>query len=109
KKAMTPTQQVTFEHALHRMLAQHFDYSAVAREFTALLVFGERLFDPELLRHFIDRVESIRGRFVRAENAKRFHVRFHHVAQERPQGPHVTGFGLPWLVELSRVITEIRQ
>ena len=91
------------------MLAQHLDDSAVAGEFTAIVVLGKRLFDPKLLGYFIDRVEPIRRRFVGTKNAKRVHVQFHHIAQKNAQGPHVVNFGLTGLVELGPIIPEVRQ
>ncbi len=109
EKAVTPGEQVTFQHAFHGVLAEHFDNASVSRQFAAILVFGEVFGDPEFLGGLVDRLQFVRGGFVRAEHAEVSHVRLHHVTQEVPQWRYVLGFDTSRPIHFPGVIAEVRQ
>ena len=109
EEAVTPGEQIAFQHAFHGVLAEHFDNASVSRQFAAILVFGEVFGDPEFLGCLVDRLQFVRGGFVRAEHAEVSHVRLHHVAQEVPQGRDILGFDASGLIHLQGVIAEVRQ
>ena len=109
EEAVPAGQQVAFEHAFHGVLAEHLDDPAVGRQFAAIRVFREVFGDPELLADFIDVLQLVRRVFVRAEDAKAIHVRFHDVAKEGPERTRILRFDLPGLVDFQAIFPEVRQ
>ena len=74
EEAASSGQQVTFEHALHGVLAEHFDDAAIGRQFGAVMVFGEILGEPEFLGDLVDCLELVRSVFVGPEHTEVGHV-----------------------------------
>ena len=109
EEAVSAGQQIAFEHALHRVLAEHLDDAAIGRQLAAVLVFREVLLDPEFLGDLVDGLQLVRGGFVRSEDAEVVHVLLHHVAQEDAQRRDILGLDGSRLVDLDRVIAEVRQ
>ena len=107
EEAVPSGEQIAFEHAFHRVLAEHFDDPPVGRQLAAIRVFRKVFGDPEFLADFVDVVQLVRRVFVRAKDAEAIHVQLHHIAQESSQRPRVLGFDLTGLVDLQAVLPEV--
>ncbi len=78
---MSSGEQITLEHPLHGVFAEHLHHPAVGGEFAAVVVFGEKLLNPEFLADRINRIELVRRSFVGTEDSKVAHVQLHHIPQ----------------------------
>ena len=85
EEAVPAGQQIAFEPALQRVLAEHLHDPAVGRQLAAVGVLGEVLAQPGLLGHLVDRGQPVRGVLVGAEDAEVVRVVAHDVAQELAQ------------------------
>ena len=108
-ETVPPGQQVSFEHAFHRVLAEHLDDAAIRREFAAILVLGKVLGDPEFLGDLVDCLQFVGSRFVGAEHAEVGHVQLHYVSEEDTQGRDVLGFDCAGMVHLDTVVAKRRE
>ena len=109
EEAISPGQQVTFQHALHGVLAEHLDDAAVGRQFGAVLVFGEVFRNPEFLGGLVDCLQLVGSGFVGTEHAEVGHVQLHHISQERAQRCDILGLDRSGPVDLDSVVAESRQ
>ena len=81
EQTMAPGEEISFEPAFAQMLAQHLHDTSVGAEINVDIF---DLSHPFLAGSFIDGVQPIRRRLVRAEQPEVlfFEIEFHHVAQE---------------------------
>ncbi len=100
-------QQVTLQPAFDGVLAEHLHDAAVRGQFAAVRVLREILPQPDLLADFVDRLELVRLRLVRAEDAEVVHVQPHDFAQEVAEGGDVAGQGRAGFLDLDGGIAEV--
>ena len=92
EEAVTSSQQVAFEHALERMLAEHLDDASIRCQFAAVGIFGEVFVNPDFLAHLVNVLQLVGGVFVRTEDAEVLHVQLHDVAQKCAQRTRIFRF-----------------
>jgi hypothetical protein len=102
-------EQVPFEPTNQRVLGQHFHDAAVARELTAVGIFGQHVGEPGLLARLVYRLQPVRRRLVGAEHTERRRVGAQNIAQEFAQRSGVLVQHLACVRHLHRVGAEIRQ
>jgi hypothetical protein len=81
-QAVPAALQVAFEPAFNGVLAQHLHDPAFGSELGAVGVLGKIFGEPQLLGNVVERLQPVRLRLVRAEDAEVAHVEPRHVAQE---------------------------
>ncbi len=106
---VTAGKQVSLQHALYGVLAEHLHHSSVGRQFPSVRIFRKGCGEPNLLARFIKRVQLVRGSFIRTENAKILRVSFHYVAKEAPQGRRILGLGAARSGDCRSIFPEVRQ
>ncbi len=107
KKAVAAGEEIAFQPALARVLAQDLHDAPARRE---IFVFGQRVRHPCAIGHLKQSVQPVRGGFVRAEDAKvpRLVIELHHVAQKSAHDSRRFRSGLAGLGYLHGVLAEIR-
>ena len=108
EKAVPSGQQIAFEPALERVLAEHLHDPAVGCQFAAILVFGKILGKPGLLGHLIQRGQPVGGVLVRAEDAEIVRVVAGDVAQELAQQLGRPDLDRAWLLRRDGIVAEVR-
>ena len=103
---MPARQQVTLEPALAKMLAQHFHDAAVGRE---VVVDRQRFRQPGPVGHIEDRTEAVRDRFIWPHQAEVARIVGDDVAEKLSQDLGRLVKGGPGLVDLDRVVAEVRK
>src|SRR5271166_550350 len=109
EKAVATGKQVALEHALHRVLTEHFDNATVWSQFCCVTVLGEIFSNPELLRDLINRVKLVGRILVWREHSKAVHIQLHDIAQKTSQWRDILYFGISWVVDLDGIIAELGQ
>ena len=90
------------------MLGEHLHHASVARELAAVVILGQQVGHPGLLRHLIQRLQAVRRGFVRPEHAEVRHVVAHDVAQERAERLRVLVPDRAGRGNLHRIVAKVR-
>src|SRR5579864_642532 len=109
EEAVASSEKVSFQHALHGVLAEHFHDAAVGREIAAVVVFGKSLLDPELLCNCVESVEFVGTGLVGAEYAEIAGVPLHDFSKKETERPCVLDLRVARLVNVGCEVTEVGQ
>ena len=100
EQPVAPGEQVALEHPHQGVLAQHLHHPPKAGQLAAACpinapVFRQQLLHPHLFAACVDRLQPVRGRFIRAKHPQRIRVEANGIPQQLPQGGRVFGLDQP--------------
>src|ERR1039458_7564587 len=81
KETVAPREQITFQPALAHVLTEHLQHTAMLRE---MFINRQDRLHPQLIGRVVKRLQSVRRRLIRTEDAEVFRVdvQLHHITQE---------------------------
>src|SRR5262249_6416146 len=103
---MSAAEKIAFKPPFHGMFTEHLHDSAIGRQLSTIGVFRKILAQPNFLTDFVESLQLVGLRFVRAENPEVMHVLTHHFAKEISKGWDVAGQCRARLLDLNRRVAK---